>query len=461
MTLLEKKTLLKKTRDATMIEMTRSLCPECKKLIDAQILMKGEVVYMRKRCPEHGWFESLLSSDAESYMNAFRYNKPGSVPLKFQTEVKDGCPFDCGLCPEHQQHSCVGIIEVTEACNLRCPTCFSNSSVGRFLTLQEVRRMIDTFVTSEGDPDILQFSGGEPTIHPLILEFVREAKLRGIHRVMINTNGVRIAREESFAKALGELAVAVYLQFDGFERETYLTLRGEDLREVKQQAIENLQRSQVNVVLVCTVQRGVNEHELGSLVDYAMETPAVRGIVFQPTFYSGRHPSFDAMDRTTTPDVIRSIVQQSKYGFKKADFFPIPCCYPTCSTASYVYMEGGRATPLPRVVNVAEYLDYVKNSTLIDIDQIVREALESLYSLGSVGGSEKLLSSYCTVCGIPINTTELKEKVKMIMIQPFMDAYNFDVKKVMKCCIHEILPDGRIIPFCAYNPIYRVEPHAG
>lgn len=320
--------------------------------------------------------------------------------------------------------------------------------------------MLDTFVTSEGDPDIVQFSGGEPTIHPLILDFVREAKIRRINRVMINTNGVRIAKEESFAKALGELVVAVYLQFDGFEKRTYEILRGEDLRDIKRQAVKNLQKYQVNTVLVCTVQRGVNEHELGSLVDYAMETQTVRGIVFQPTFYSGRHPNFDTMNRTTTPDVIRSISEQSRYGFQKGDFFPIPCCYPTCSTASYVYMEDGKATPLPRVINVSEYLDYVKNSTLIDIDKIVKEALESLYSLGSVGGSEKLLSSYCTVCGIPINTSELKEKVKMIMIQPFMDAYNFDVKKVMKCCVHEILPDGRIIPFCAYNPIYRKDPHA-
>ena len=414
---------------------------------------------MRKRCPEHGWFEGIISSDANMYLNAARFNRPGRIPLQFATEIRDGCPFDCGLCPDHQQHTCVGIIEVTQNCNLQCPTCFTDSPSTSSLTLSQVESILDNFVKSEGDPEVVQFSGGEPTVHPEILEMMKAAKKRGIKYVMLNTNGVRIAQEPEFVKQLAQIGVSVYLQFDGFSTNTFKTIRGLDLSNVKRLAVENLSRFNVGTVLVSTVQRGVNEDEMGQVVDYAMETPIIRGVVFQPTFYTGRHPGFDPMNRVTLPDVVKGIAAQSRYGFVESDFVPIPCCFPTCSSATYVYVENGKVTPLPRVVEVENYLDYFKNRTIVDIDSIVQGAFDSLYSAASVPGSEKMLESYCTICGIPFDLGELKGKVKMIMIQPFPDPYTFNVKQVMKCCIHELLPDGRTIPFCAYNNIYRDKVH--
>lgn len=410
---------------------------------------------MRKRCPDHGWFEGIVSSDADMYLGAARFNRPGRIPLRFATEIRDGCPSDCGLCPDHQQHTCVGIIEVTQNCNLRCPTCFTDSPSGGSLTLRQVESILDNFVASEGDPEVVQFSGGEPTVHPGILSMLEAAKEKGIKYVMLNTNGVRIAREPEFAHKLSRIGVVVYLQFDGFASSTFETIRGMDLTGIKRHAIENLARFDVSTVLVSTVQRGVNENEMGAIVDYALETPIVRGVVFQPTFYTGRHPSFDPMDRVTLPDVVRGLVAQSRYGFRESDFVPIPCCFPTCSSATYVYVDGGEAVPLPRVVKVEEYLDYFKNRTIVDIDSIVQGAFDSLYSAASVPGSEKMLRNYCTVCEIPFDLEALKGKVKMIMIQPFPDPYTFNIKQVMKCCIHELLPDGRIIPFCVYNNLYR------
>ncbi len=410
---------------------------------------------MRKRCPEHGLFESLLSSDADMYLGAARFNRPGRLPLQFGTEIRDGCPYDCGLCADHQQHTCVGIIEVTQSCNLRCPTCFTDSPSGGSLTLQQVESILDTFVASEGDPEVVQFSGGEPTIHPEIVPMLEMAKAKGIKYVMLNTNGVRIARDQDFVKELARIGIVIYLQFDGFSRRTFQTVRGQDLSEVKRLAIENLSQFKVGTVLVSTVQRGVNEDEMGQVVDFAMETPIVRGVVFQPTFYTGRHPTFNPLDRVTLPDVIKGIAAQSKYGFRASDFVPIPCCFPTCSSATYVYVEGGKVTPLPRVVDVENYLDYFKNRTVVDIDSIVQGAFDSLYSAASVPGSDKMLQSYCTACGIPFDLGDLKERVKMIMIQPFPDPYTFNIKQVMKCCIHELLPNGKTIPFCAYNNVYR------
>ena len=444
------------TRDSLYLDFTRSLCPVCKSLIDAEILVRDNRVIMRKRCKEHGWFEALLSSDADYFRWAQKFNKPGTLPASFATETKDGCPYDCGLCPEHQQHTCLGIIEVTENCNMRCPTCFANSSVGKSLSLSQVEYMLDSFVKHEGNPEVVQFSGGEPSIHPQIIEMIQAAKARNIKLVMLNSNGIRIANDEEFVRKLASLGVYVYLQFDGFKKSTYENIRGEDVREIKERALANLEKYGVDTVLACTVQRGVNEDECGSVVDLAIERPFVRGAVFQPTFYAGRAPKFDPMDRVTLPDVTKAIAAQSKLGFEASDFFPIPCCYPNCSAATYVYYEDGVATPLTRIVDHEDYMDYFSNRALPDSKTFTkRTGLEALYSASAVPGSEKVIQGYCSVCDIPFNLEDLAQKVKAIMIQPFMDAWNFDVKRLMKCCIGEIRPDGRVIPFCAYNNIYR------
>jgi 7,8-dihydro-6-hydroxymethylpterin dimethyltransferase len=442
-------------RDSIFVELTRSICPVCRRVLDAQIHVRDGRVYMKKRCPEHGWFEGIISSDANMYMSASRFNRPGRIPLKFETEIREGCPLDCGLCPDHQQHTCVGIIEVTQNCNLRCPTCFTDSPSGGSLSLRQVEDILDNFVRAEGDPEVVQFSGGEPSVHPEILGMLQAAKDKGIRYVMLNSNGVRLARDPEFVEKVSRIGVVVYLQFDGFTPSTFQTIRGLDLGSVKRDAIENLSKFKVDTVLVSTVQRGVNESEMGEIVDYAMETPIVKGVVFQPTFYTGRHPNFDPMNRVTLPDVVKGIAAQSKFGFRESDFVPIPCCFPTCSSATYVYADENGVVPLPRNVNVEEYLDYFKNRTVVDIDAVAQDAFDSLYSASSIPGSNKMLENYCTVCGIPVDLAEIKEKVKMIMIQPFPDPYTFNVKQVMKCCVHELLPDGRIIPFCAYNNLYR------
>jgi len=446
----------KEERDTLYFDFTRSICPICLTLIDAQVLIRDNRVIMKKRCKEHGQFEVLLSSDADYYRWSLKFNKPGTLPREFGTDTRDGCPYDCGLCPEHQQHTCLGIIEVTENCNMRCPTCFANSSVGNSLTLEQVESMLDTFVSYEGSPEVVQFSGGEPSTHPQITEMIRAARARDIKIVMLNSNGIRIANEREFAMSLADLDVCVYLQFDGFKKSTYETLRGEDFGEIKRHALENLERYHVNTVLACTVQRGVNEDEYGAIVDFALNQPFVRGVVFQPTFYSGRHPSFDPLDRVTLPDVLKGVASQSKYGLLSSDFFPIPCCYPNCSSASYVFFEDGIATPLTRIVDHEDYMDYFANRALPDSESLTKRVnLESLYSASAVPGSEKVLKSYCNVCDLSVNLSQLAQKVKVILVQPFMDAWNFDIKRLMKCCVGEITPKGKIIPFCAYNNIYR------
>jgi len=254
----------KKDADYVFFELTRSICPECRRVIDAHILLRHNKVYMRKRCPEHGLFEGLVYGDAQAYTSAARFNKPGTIPLAYTTDIQQGCPHDCGLCPEHQQHACLGIIEVNSACNMECPLCFANAGAGFNLTLEEVEGILDHLVETEGNPEVVQFSGGEPSIHPQIIEMMKAAKQRNIRHVMLNTNGKRIADDDAFLRQLGEVRPSIYFQFDGFEAETYRLLRGEpDILPQKLRALDRLAEVGANVVLVPAVDRLVNLHEVG------------------------------------------------------------------------------------------------------------------------------------------------------------------------------------------------------
>lgn len=457
----------KRDADYVFYELTRSICPACREVIDAQIVLRDAKVYMRKRCPEHGAFEALVYGDAHAYTTSAKFNKPGTIPLKFSTAIERGCPYDCGLCPAHEQHACVGIIEVNSACNMACPLCFADAGAGFNLTLQEVESILDHFVETEGHPEVVQFSGGEPSIHPQIIPMLRAAKARNIRHVMLNTNGKRIAKDDEFVAQLADVRPMIYFQFDGFERDTYRILRGEpDILAEKLRALDRLAAIGCSVILVPAVERGVNEHEVGRIVKFGIEHPAVRGINFQPAFHAGRFPHHDPLVRMTIPDVLTLIEAQTDRLFLTSDFIPVPCCFPTCNSVTYAYVDGDTVVPLPRVLNVDDYLDYITNRAIPDLGEETRAALEGLWSTSAVPGSDKAAHEFalsCAACGLPadLDLREVADRMFGIMLQDFMDPWTFNQKNVMKCCKEILLPDGKQIPFCAYNNLgYREQARA-
>ncbi|GAC1644697.1 MAG: hypothetical protein NVS4B9_36790 [Ktedonobacteraceae bacterium] len=452
----------KKDVDYVFFELTRSICPECRRIIDAHILLRDNKVYMRKRCPEHGVFEGLVYGDAQAYTSAARFNKPGTIPLAYSTDIQHGCPHDCGLCPDHQQHACLGIIEVNSACNMNCPLCFANAGSGFNLTLEEVEGILDHLVETEGNPEVVQFSGGEPSIHPQIIEMMKAARQRKIRYVMLNTNGKRIADDDAFLAQLNEVRPSIYFQFDGFESETYGVLRGEpDILPQKLRALDRLASIGLGVILVPAIDRFVNLHEVGEIVKFAIKHPAVRGINFQPAFNSGRHGEHDPMQRLTIPDILKAVEAQTEGIFSVSDFVPVPCCFPTCNSVTYALIDGETVLPLPRVLNVEDYLDYVTNRVVPDLGAELQAALEGLWSSSVVPGSDKAAQQFaisCAACGLPdeLDLGAFANSIFMIMLQDFMDPWTFNQKNLMKCCKEILLPDGKQIPFCAYNNVgYR------
>ncbi|MBI2853030.1 MAG: radical SAM protein [Chloroflexi bacterium] len=448
-----------KRQVAVTVETTQSVCPWCFAVVEASIVEDGGRIFMHKTCLEHGDFRVLLSSDAEWYHRSFPFNKPGTTPRGYSTGVKDGCPNDCGLCPDHIQHTCLALIEINSDCNLACPTCYADSRPGFRLTVEQVGRMLDNFVKLETEPGVIQISGGEPTLHPDILPILRLAKRKRLRMVMLNTNGIRIAEDDAFLAGLADVKPTIYLQFDGFNPSTYERLRGRDILSLKLKALDRLAQAKIDAVLVPTIKKGVNHDEVGAIVKFGLSHPAVRGICFQPVTLAGRLDDFDPLDHETVPDIIHGIAGQSDGMLVESDFVPVPCCHPTCRSATYLYVDNGKVTPLPRVLPVDKYLDYITNSTLPNIKPEVLKALEGLWSASSVPGSRKMASRFkCAICDLPFfNKAErLKKRVFTIVVQDFADAYTMDLNVIRKCCVGELVPDGRIIPFCAYNSLgYR------
>jgi tetraether lipid synthase len=451
----------KRDADHVFHELTRSICPDCRRVIDAQVLLRDGRVYMRKRCPDHGLFEALVYSDAAAYVRNARFNKPGTIPLAFTHEVRDGCPHDCGLCPDHQQHVCLGIIEVNSACNMDCPLCFANAGPGFNLTLAEVEEILDDLVRTEGRPEVVQFSGGEPSIHPQIVEMLRMAKDKGVRHVMLNTNGKRIAHDDAFVARLAEVRPSIYFQFDGFEERTCELIRGEPgILPEKLRALDRLASTGCKVVLVPAIERGVNEHEVGRIVRFGLEHPAVFGINFQPAFHAGRHGGHDPLQRMTIPDVVALIDSQTDGLLRTSDFVPVPCCFPTCNAVTYAYVDGTTVLPLTRVLEVEDYLDYISNRAVPDLGAELRRALEGLWSSSAVPGEEKAASDFalsCAACDLAgLDLGEIGNRMFMVMLQDFMDPWTFNQKNLMKCCKEFLLPGGHQIPFCSYNSVgYR------
>lgn len=455
-------------RDEVFLEYTKSICPVCKVVVDAEVNIRAGQVVLSKRCREHGPFAALVSSDAEGYMAALRYNKPGTIPLATQTEVVEGCPLDCGLCPDHKQHACLGILEVNSGCNLDCPVCFADSGhqPDHFtLSMDQIEVALDAFVEAEGEPEVVMFSGGEPTIHPRILDAMRMAYAKGVRNVTLNTNGIRLAHDRRFVRAMAAMSEeppGIYLQFDGLRVDTHMAMRGRDLRDAKRAALDACAEEGLIVTLAAAIERGVNDDEVGDIVRFGIEHPAVRAVAFQPVTHSGRHPEFDPMQRLTNADVVAGLVEQCPSWFRQSDFFPVPCCFPTCRSITYLLVDGDQVVPVPRLLDLDQHLDYVTNRALPDFE--IRHALEKLWSASVVPGTEVTAAQLeCATCGIdlPEAARGLREKAFMIVIQDFQDPYTLNVKQLMKCCVEELTHDGRLIPFCAYNSVgYREQVRA-
>src|SRR5439155_5294885 len=440
-----------RVRPYIFYDVVLSICPTCYAKVEGKIVFQDGSVYLLKKCSVHGSQRVLIADDVDYYRRCREvFLKPPEMPVRFNTPVKWGCPYDCGLCTDHEQHSCLTLVEICDYCNLRCPVCYASSGPERrqFRSLAAIDAMLDAIVRNEGDPDVVQISGGEPTEHPDFFAVLDKAKARPIRHLMVNTNGVRIAERESFTERLARYMpdFEVYLQFDSLEREPLLALRGVDLRAVRTRALERLNRHGISTTLVVTLKKGVNDGEIGRIIDYALEQPCVRGVTLQPVQAAGRLDGFDpSRDRLTLTEVRRRVLEQSAV-FKPEDIIPVPC-HPDALAMAYALKVGGRAVPLTGMIDPQLLVDGGRNTIVYEQDASVREKLFTLFATNHspASGARSLHDLLCCLPRVSAPGDLGYENVFRLIIMQFMDAAAFDVRSVKKSCVHIVHPrDGRL-----------------
>lgn len=458
------KTQTGSNRDYIFYEFTNSLCPECLKSIPAKVVLKEKKVYLLKYCPVHGEQFELLEEIAEYHLKKKLYDKPGTR-MKVHTKLDKGCPYDCGTCPQHDQHACIGLIEITSKCNLSCPLCYADAGDGDFTDMVSIEKMMDFFQDSEGGhAEILQISGGEPTLHPEIINIIKLAKSKNFKYVMLNTNGLRIAEDEEFVEDLKQFVggFEIYLQFDGFKESTHMSLRGKNLSSIKQKAIDNLSKNKIPATLVCTISAGINDDELGRIFTYGLNQPYIRGINFQPTAFFGRTSQTVKENRVTLSGVLKRLEEQTSGMLKMNDFIPLPCNTERIAITYLYRTSKGGFTPITRDAGIQDYLPLINNTFVFTIEDVLKNAGRSIKDIKTTCDCFKFINHFKHIVPVDFFIKSKEQKMEYvdqntfrISVSSFLDAYNFDMKSMQKECVHVITKDLRKIPFSSYNMIYR------
>ena len=438
---------------------TQSLCEDCLTVVPTKILFQQGKVYYQKRCAEHGVKKTLVSTDIEYFKRCKDYLKPGDLPEKFQTEIKRGCPHDCGLCPDHEQHSCLALFEIIDECNMHCPVCFANSAPGKGnpRSLEQIEIMLQTLLDSEQQPDLVQVSGGEPTLHPQLMAILRRLKASPIRHLMLNTNGIRLARDPHLVEELASLkpGFEIYLQFDSLKAAALQNIRGQDMRNIRQQALEKLEQHKISTTLVCVVRKGVNDEEIGELIQFAQQWKCVRGITFQPVQEAGRNEAGQPAHRITLSE-IRTRIIEADNPFGDADMIPLPC-HPENIAIGYGIRLDDKILPVTGLLPREELLKGVDNTITFEKSADLKAAFFKLFSLDACSEqtAEQLATLLCCLPRIQSKGGLTYEHVFRIVIMSFMDKYDFDLASVKRSCTHFVEPNGKIYPFDTWNLFYR------
>ena len=448
---------------------TRALCPSCREIVNASIVEKEGKIYLKKMCEEHGDSYALTCSDPDWYQESTNYVKPGQSPLGRSIKEFKGCPDSCGLCPEHQQHTCLPVIEIMSGCDMDCPICLKDFKQSFLMSQMEFRNILTRLKSFEKDLNVINLSGGEPTLHPELEEFLKMSAQENINQVTVSTNGIQLLKNEKLRQVFRETGTIASLQFDGFQPQTYERLRGRDLLEQKKEIIAALENDGVKYSLVATVAKDINDHEITDIVDFFFHSKAL-SLMFQPATFTGNAASQDFDPdtlRITIPDLVREI--EKNENVNKGDFNPIPCSHYSCFAVSYYIIgDDGKYMNIKDLLGQDNFIKIHTNRTYPGLDEkgfsMVQERIFGLWSasdssdvsnnvLKRIRGIFDQLNLDC------FSSKEVFEQgsksMKSIFIHQLMDVHTLDIARLKKCCNHYALGDGRIIPMCAQNVFFQ------
>jgi len=456
---------------------TKSVCPECNKLLKAVVFHEDKKVFMKKRCSAHGTFKVLLDSDYGRYRSLGDFSTPGLSPKSRENSCcsfsggsccvspsssdakssKKGCPYDCGLCDEHQQHTCTAMIDVCDFCQIQCPVCYADTKGKTYLSKEEFSSYLDRVMKAEGGCRMVQLLGGEPTLHPHLLDLINIAEAKGVEVIVINTNGLVLSESENLARDLSGRKVMVNLQFDGLDDKINESLRGIKMLDSKMKAIDNLNRFKVPCSLVVTVKEGLNDDQYNQIIGLCLKK-GIRDITITPLGYVGRASkiSCDPSKRYTVSDVIADIEKQTGGKLRKDDFLPFACPHTSCITWSMLIKDKESYIPITQLVNISDYKDLISNRVIDGSHQPLRKTARLFFNASRKLGFRRVFKDFWSIyktIGMK-GFLHLNKKGVRICIHNIMDVYTFDTVRLKKCCIH-FIDKGGFVPFCAKNVIYR------
>jgi uncharacterized radical SAM superfamily Fe-S cluster-containing enzyme len=476
-------------------KIVESICPDpdCHTVLSARLFEEGGKVYMEKTCPTHGYFKDVYWSDAELYLKAEKWEFGDNNGLKNPNTTREVCPRDCGLCQAHTSHTVLGNIDLTNRCNLTCPICFANANVtGRVYepSKEDVMQMLRLYRAEQPvSGRVVQFSGGEPTIHPEFMEILAGAKALGYTHIQIASNGIKLADPDFTAQAAEAGLHTVYLQFDGVDDHVYKQTRGRELFEYKLKAVEAVRRAGIKIVLVPTIAGGINEDQVGPILQFALDNiDVMSGISYQPVAITGR-VAYEEREklRFTLPDLVRCLEEQTDI-CRRDDFYPLSfvspiskmiaavrgdeavtlSCHPHCSLGTYLFIEHGTRRPVP----ITRFIDV--EGMFRELDRLAAKTEKSRFKRFAQMNAFFELKKYYRREHAPNGLDFVKfiqtldgfvdkdagrgaqdgtytNKTLLVAGMHFMDGYNYELERVRRCVIHYATPAGRIIPFCAYN----------
>jgi uncharacterized radical SAM superfamily Fe-S cluster-containing enzyme len=472
-----------------------SLCPDpdCGKVITARMFEQDGKVYMEKTCPEHGYCKDLYWSDVELYLKAEKWEFGDGKGLMNPNTRCESCPSDCGICDNHLSHTALGNIDLTNRCNLNCPICFANSnSTGKVYepSKEEVMNMLELYRAEKPVYGrMVQFSGGEPTLHPDFFEIIEGARGLGFSHIQVASNGLKFTDQEFTDRAAEAGLHTIYLQFDGVEDEVYVKTRGRPLVEIKEKAIEAVRKAGMKIVYVPTIAGGINNHQVGPILEHALANiDVLSGISYQPVSLVGRISTEERERlRYTLPDLARDIEEQTGI-CKKEEWYPLSfvtpiskiisalrgaetvhiSCHPHCSLGTYLFIEHGTGRPIP----ITQFVDV--EGMFIELDKLAARTktsrfkrfaqMNAFYKIQKFFNKDKapkgmdftkflqtLDGFFDKDAGRGEKDGTYTNKTLLVAGMHFMDNYNYELERVRRCVIHYATPANRIVPFCAYN----------
>lgn len=392
------------------------VCEKCGSFVPIKVINDNGNIFYLKKCKLCGEQRTLISVDADYYEKSNNCTNALTPPIKRRTVTKRGCPYDCGLCENHTQRICMAMVETTDDCNVHCKTCIAGSCPGgrHYISLEDLKKIIVAVKNTQDTVDLLMLSGGEPTIHPQILEMIDLCKELNVRHTMLITNGVKIAQDEEFVARLSEKKdnIEIYLQFDSLRDSSLLDIRGDELTsQIRRKAVENLEKYGIHFTLVCILKKNVNDNEVKEIIEFALEHKYARGVTFQPLKDVGRGSGFDKLKNYITLSEARRLVANTGY-IPIEEMLPHPC-NGNCICIGYL---NGEHKPITSYL----FSDFKHSEEL------------------------KNLMYYLPY----LDTKEVTYKnLFRITVVSFLDKYNFTLEDVKKCCIDFVTPDGSIVPF--------------